>query len=253
MRLKFLGSGGSFVRENENYHSNIILYLNNKTILIDAGYDIKNSLGAYDVNLDEIDAIFITHLHGDHCGGVEFLGFKTLFYQNSKKKLISTKEILKKGWKNMWSGTMQFTNKGIKQLNDYFYVEHLKKDYFIFDDIKFILKSNKHIYTKNYQLPSYGLIFKNKKRVYISGDTIFQEDFLNSLTEYDYIFHEVVFKKRSDVHTTFKHLKTLKKDIRKKIWLYHYTLNNYQFSELNKKVKKAGFQGLIKRGMEFEF
>jgi len=51
MKIKFLGSGGAFVPDSENYHSNILIFSKKETLLFDAGFDIKNSLHYFGILL----------------------------------------------------------------------------------------------------------------------------------------------------------------------------------------------------------
>ena len=52
---------------------------NNKYLLIDCGSDARHSLAAAGYSFNEIDNIFISHLHADHIGGLEWLGFSRLY------------------------------------------------------------------------------------------------------------------------------------------------------------------------------
>jgi len=252
MKIKFLGSGGAFVNDKENYHSNILIIGNKEILLYDAGCDIRNSLNYSNYAINDIDKIFISHLHSDHCGGIEFLGFSTLFSKQQKITLISSKNILKNGWKHHWSGTMKYTHIGKLFLKDYFDILTLKNS-FLFENIKIKVIKNNHITTNKYKLPSFGLKFKNKKKVFISGDTTLNKTRLNKLKNYDLIFHECNFAGNNNVHTTLNELKTLNKNIISKIWIYHYDLKGKDFYKMNHKIQKLGFKGLVKRGDEFKF
>mgnify|MGYP001002056729 CR=1 FL=1 len=64
-------------------------------ILIDAGVStryIKNSLKNFDIDIAEIDAVFVTHEHGDHISGVEVLSrnYQIAVYSNA----LTVKNIL---------------------------------------------------------------------------------------------------------------------------------------------------------------
>ena len=68
MRIASLGSGS---RGNAT-----LVQYRDTTLLIDNGFSLKQftrRLGRLEIKLDEIDAVLLTHEHGDHSGGVERL------------------------------------------------------------------------------------------------------------------------------------------------------------------------------------
>lgn len=72
MRLQFLGCGdafGSGGRFNTCFH----VTAGASQFLIDCGASSMIALRKYGVDPNAIDSIFITHLHGDHYGGLPFL------------------------------------------------------------------------------------------------------------------------------------------------------------------------------------
>ncbi len=72
MKLLFLGTGSAFVPIEDNYQSNMLLiHPNGKNLLIDCGSDIRHSLAHFGFNSYDIDAVFISYQHADHCGGLE--------------------------------------------------------------------------------------------------------------------------------------------------------------------------------------
>ena len=70
----------------------MILSINGKNLLIDCGSTIFEALKEQNINIKDINSIFITHNHPDHIGGLPDLAFR-YFYQNKpfgsvKKKCI---------------------------------------------------------------------------------------------------------------------------------------------------------------------
>ncbi len=162
-----MGSGGAFTTAEKNYHSNILIYDESKDyLLFDTGTDIKDSLKTANIEPTDINKIFISHLHGDHCGGVEYIGFKQMFDSQIKKRiqLISDKDILTKGWRNCWSGTMEDLDSETATLETYFDTNYLDKDmYFHHCNLVFKLIENTHVVSNNVKIPSYGISFITKK------------------------------------------------------------------------------------------
>lgn len=67
MEIKFLGTGGVFDYEFGN--SSALIKVADQTILIDCGPSVYPTLRKADV-IDSLDYILLTHLHGDHVGGL---------------------------------------------------------------------------------------------------------------------------------------------------------------------------------------
>ena len=77
MKMTFIGSGAAFT--SNNYHSNILIESNDKKLLIDCGSDARFALRDLGYSYKDIDSIYISHIHADHSGGLEWLGFSRKF------------------------------------------------------------------------------------------------------------------------------------------------------------------------------
>jgi ribonuclease BN (tRNA processing enzyme) len=72
MRVTIIGSGdafGSGGRFNTCFH----LATGQRTVLIDCGASTHVALRARGIDPETIDAVVLTHLHGDHFGGIPFI------------------------------------------------------------------------------------------------------------------------------------------------------------------------------------
>lgn len=103
------------------------------------------------------------------------------------------------------------------------------------------------------KLESYGIYIEDQK-VFITGDTKYTPEHLKKYyKEAKYIFQDCEFKDyEGGPHAQYRHLKTLPQDIKGKMFLYHYELEDMKFEELEARVKKEGFAGLVKRGFKLE-
>ncbi len=65
--LSFMGvKGGPAIRPGSNMPTSMLLKLNGKNILIDAGLGVTRGICDQGVTLTQVDMIFVTHLHSDH-------------------------------------------------------------------------------------------------------------------------------------------------------------------------------------------
>jgi ribonuclease BN (tRNA processing enzyme) len=87
MKLTIIGCGdafGSGGRTNTCFH----LQTAKATLLIDCGASALPALKARAVDLNAIDAIILSHLHGDHFGGLPFLLLDGQFLTRREKPLL---------------------------------------------------------------------------------------------------------------------------------------------------------------------
>lgn len=255
MKIKFLGSGSAFVNHVENYQSNILIQYEDHNLLYDCGTSINDALHHAKMEASDIDSIYISHLHADHAGGVEFMAFKTYFSPAKKPELIGHEYIIKKGWENTWSGGLASLQDSQASLDTYFDVTtHTDISNFYIKDIKFTPIRTPHVVSNGLQVPSYGLGFVyNDQAVFITGDTQYSKELFNYYAESDIIFQDCEFADYpGGVHAQFHQLKELPAEIKAKMWLYHYALNGKHIWEYDIMAEKAGFAGVVRRGQEFD-
>lgn len=70
--IQFLGSGDAF-GSGGRLQTCILLHAENTRILVDCGTTALIAMRQFGVDPNEISAIVLTHLHGDHFGGIPFL------------------------------------------------------------------------------------------------------------------------------------------------------------------------------------
>src|ERR1700733_14991425 len=88
MRLIFVGSGSAFTVGANNYQSNMLLESGQKRLLIDCGTDIRLSLYELGYTYRDIRHVFVSHLHADHIGGLEWLAFTSKFNSGCQKPCL---------------------------------------------------------------------------------------------------------------------------------------------------------------------
>jgi ribonuclease BN (tRNA processing enzyme) len=71
MEIRFLGSGDAF-GSGGRYHTCFLVTAAETRFLIDCGASSLIALKRYGVDPNSIDAVLVSHLHGDHFGGLPF-------------------------------------------------------------------------------------------------------------------------------------------------------------------------------------
>lgn len=255
MEITFAGVGGAFCGK-EQYQSNMVLTASrNRRILFDCGTDARHSLaelGVTNYNVgDWLEGVYISHLHADHCGGLEWLGFCTAL--NGKKvKLFISENLIDPLWDTL-KGGMQFFKYGkqFSSLSDYFDVQSLK-DEFWWAGNKFTLVRGDHINDGSRDMLVHGLFieclssssgegFNSERKIFITADGN-----LNYQPIYHYadmiIQDTETYDQKSGVHAHYDELIKLPSPVRRKMWLYHYSPDPKQQPE------QDGFLGFAKKG-----
>ena len=88
MRVRFLGSGDAF-GSGGRLQTCILLESGDFRCLVDCGASSLIALKRAAIDPNDIDTILITHLHGDHFGGIPFLVLDGQFSHRSRRLLVA--------------------------------------------------------------------------------------------------------------------------------------------------------------------
>ena len=86
VRVTVLGSGDAF-GSGGRLHSGYLVETDDHTFLLDCGPSVLQGLKRARIDTARIDFVLLTHLHGDHFGGVPFLLLEYV-YENPRTRPI---------------------------------------------------------------------------------------------------------------------------------------------------------------------
>lgn len=182
---------------------------------------LKEASDKSDLSLDiqQIDDVLITHVHGDHMNGLEGFAFYKKFAQQKKVRLHCSKEVRESIWEERLKGSM-------KQLWNGHELMHLDfEDYFQWFELRWS-ESNAigpfEIETRRtkHHVPTSALkISCEGKTLGYSCDTAFDPSLIEWLWSCDQIIHET---KLGPSHTASSELFQLPAELRAKMHLVHH-------------------------------
>ena len=254
MRMTFVGVGNNGTTK-EYWHSNAVVTADSgKNLLIDAGGDIRHSLAESGFSAKDIDSIYLSHLHDDHCGGIPWLGFATYFSPTLERpKLYLIDDLIEPLWETVRAGMKSLEGKRNCRLTTYFDVREVKiNDHFIWENIQFTPVQVVHYMDGNGIVPSFGLLIQELKekspQVFFTSDTQFNPNQIRYFYAVsDMIFHDCeTGPYKSGVHAHYDELATLPIETKMKMWLIHYSPNPPQDAAAD------GFAGFVQKGQVFE-
>ena len=213
-----MGCGDAF-NSDGRFHTCFLLETDEQKILIDCGPGALQQIKAKTLTTNQIDAIVITHFHGDHFGGLPFL-----LLDAAKLKRKKTLHIFSPaGGKDLIFKVLELFYPGHESLVDTLPVQWhtYGKDSLEADGIHVEARPVLHAQ----QAKPYGVRLRiADKIVAYSGDTVWTTELVNLANEADLFICDCTFyKTNNDSHLNYKTLCKYRSELRcKRLLLTHF-------------------------------
>jgi ribonuclease BN (tRNA processing enzyme) len=227
-RLVPLGVGEAF--SALHYTTSLVLESDDARLLIDCPHPIRkmmreaSSASGVSIDVDQITATVITHLHADHSSGLEDFGYYSYFVLRRRAQLLIHPSVAARLWEGHLAAGMEqislrddgpFTR---RKLDDYFDVVPMDEAQAV-QVGPFSIECRRTIHA----IPTTALrIQAGGRTLGFSADTAFDPTLIAWLAPADLIVHEVTFGEHTGLHTPYDKLAALPEPLRTKIRLIHY-------------------------------
>lgn len=219
MKVVALGVGDAFSREW--YSSCLAVEHAGRWILVDCPHPIRKMLRESDagIDLDRIEAVALTHLHADHCSGLEGYGYFSRFALARRAVIAAHPSVLERLWEGHLAAGMErlveAAGPAEKTMADYFELLALEAGERV-DVGPFAIECRPtchHIATTAFRIHAGG------RSLGYSADTAFDPALITWLAEADLVIHETNL---GAAHTAYEQLAALPVKLRAKMRLIHY-------------------------------
>ncbi len=178
-----------------------------------------SSISGWSVNAADVTDIILTHLHGDHCNGLESFGFARRYdlqqRSGAKPRIHTSEPVAERLWERL-APAMDGRGSagGDRRLEDFFDVHTLRAG-----EPSQVAGLEIRCRFTGHPVPTIGLMINDGERTLgWSGDTPYEQAHIDWLSGADLIVHEC---NRGAAHTPIEDLNVLPDDLRQRMRLIH--------------------------------
>ncbi|MBM4111215.1 MAG: ribonuclease Z [Phycisphaerae bacterium] len=245
LRILPLGVGSAF--SSRYYGSSCVIQGTGGTILLDCPDPIRkvireaNERSGWSVRAEDLSEVVLTHLHGDHCNGIEVLGFLHWLQRQQhgtpRPRIHCGKEVAERLWTKLAPAMDQDGRAGISDYLDLCTLPESGQR--IVGGITIEWRRTTHM------IPTWAFRFRVKDASFgWSSDTGFDRTLIDWLAECDAFAHETT---PPPYHTSIEELNALPEAIRRKMVLMHLT-DSFDPSSTDIRVMQEGMAMEISDG-----
>ena len=224
MRALITGVGDAFTRQH--FGSSALIEAPQGYVQLDCPDLIHRALheassrAGWDVDADRIHDIILTHLHGDHCNGLESFGFLRRFHRGDDPslplpRLYTSPAAAERVWERLAPAMDGSTGDGpTRDISDFYDLRIMSPD----DMAKVAGLTVRCRYTQH-PVPTIGLLISDGRATLgWSSDTPYEQQHIDWLRQADLIVHE---SNTGAAHTDIEELNGLPDDLRHRMRIVH--------------------------------
>ena len=220
MTLTALGTGGAL--SAERYSTSLALQVDGHTLLIDCPHPMRKMMREADGDLDvgDVNALVLTHLHADHVSGLEGFAYFNHFVLRRRTPLFAHPEVAGP----LWPGHLEVSMAELIDPETKPLPRMTFGDYFDWSPLEetstatfgpFSIECRRTIH----HIPTTALRIRAAGRCLgYSADTAFDPGLIEWLAEADLVVHETNY----GAHTPYEKLAALPAELRARMRLIHY-------------------------------
>jgi ribonuclease BN (tRNA processing enzyme) len=230
VRVIPLGVGEAFA--SRNYTTCLALGAGDAWMLVDCPHPVRKMLregsaaAGLPLDLDRVSGVALSHLHADHCSGLEDFAFYMHYALRRKAQVLAHAEVVARLWDGHLSASMGEERSApgsglppvVHRLDDYFEVTVLSESHPArLGPFSVECRLTIHpIPTTAFRISVAGRTFG------FSADTAYDPGLIAWLEPCDLIVHEVTTQPSSSSHTPYDRLAALPRPLRDRMRLTHY-------------------------------